>query len=171
MAWGQGELIATPAAVARLAAGVANNGLLMPSRYVETVGGVRQALERGVQLAKNPQYTQLLTSYMIKQSANRTKEFGMVVAGKTGTPERIWKQKLINDGWYVFFAPRATGVGHVVVCIRIEATKGSRDAVTLAGKHVIPFLRQKGYIKSFGVATAEPAQPPIALNQVTTTGR
>ena len=171
MAWGQGELIATPAAVARLAAGVANNGLLMPSRYVLTVGGVRQAPEKGIPLAKDPQYAHLLTSYMIKQSANRTNEFGMAVAGKTGTPERIWKRKQINDGWYVFFAPKATGVGHVVVCIRIEATKGSRDAVTLAGKHVIPFLRQKGYIKSFGVEAPEPTRPPIALNRPATIGR
>ena len=163
MAWGQGELIATPAAVARLAAGVANNGLLMPSRYVLSVGGKRQALANAIPLANDPQYAQLLTGYMLKQSANRTGEFGMAVAGKTGTPERIWKRKRINDGWYVFFAPKATGPGHIVVCIRIEATKGSRDAVTLAGKHVIPLLRKKGYIKSFG-AVSEPPRPPLALN-------
>ena len=74
---------------------------------------------------------------------------GIRVAGKTGTPERIWKGRRINDGWYVFFAPKASGSGHVVVCIRIEGTKGSSDAVRLAGKHVIPQLLQMGYIKGF----------------------
>ncbi len=172
MAWGQGELIATPAAVARLAAGVANNGLLMPSRYVMTVGGVKQALRKGIPLANDPQYAHLLTGYMIKQSANRTNEFGIAVAGKTGTPERIWKRRRINDGWYVFFAPNdATGVGHVVVCVRIEATKGSRDAIKLAGRHVIPFLRQNGYIKRFGAAAPKPVSPPLALNRPKPTGR
>lgn len=34
MAWGQGELIATPAAVARLASAIANRGTLVPNRYV-----------------------------------------------------------------------------------------------------------------------------------------
>jgi len=161
MAWGQGELIATPAAVARLVAGVANNGLMMPNRYVLSVGGKRQALEKGIPLANDPQYAHLLTDYMLKQSANRTGGFGIAVAGKTGTPERIWKRTLINDGWYVFFAPKATSPGHVVVCVRIEATKGSRDAVTLAGKHVIPLLRKKGYIKSFGAVVPEQAHSPL----------
>jgi hypothetical protein len=36
-----------------------------------------------------------------------------------------------------------------VTCIRIEDAKGSSEAVKLAGKHVIPFLLQRGYIKSF----------------------
>ncbi|HEX8332866.1 MAG TPA: FtsW/RodA/SpoVE family cell cycle protein, partial [Segetibacter sp.] len=39
MAWGQGELIATPAAVARVASGIANNGTLMPNRFVMSVSG------------------------------------------------------------------------------------------------------------------------------------
>ena len=171
MAWGQGELIATPAAVARLAAGVANNGLLMPSRYVLTVGGVKQAPKKGITLANDPAYAHLLTGYMIKQSADRTRELGVAVAGKTGTPERIWKRKRINDGWYVFFAPKATGIGHVVVCVRIEATKGSRDAIRLAGKHVTPFLRQNGYIKSFGAAAPESVSIPVALNRLSNTDR
>ncbi len=149
MAWGQGELTATPAAVARLAAGVANKGVLMPSRYTMAIGGRPQTPGKGLPLANDPAYADLLTRYMIEQSANRTGELGMSVAGKTGTPERIWKNRRINDGWYVFFAPKATGAGHMVVCIRIEATKGSRDAVNLAGKHVIPYLRQKGYINGF----------------------
>jgi cell division protein FtsW (lipid II flippase) len=164
MAWGQGELIATPAAVTRLASGVANGGVLMPSRYVLSVGGVRQPPKKGIQVAADPQYAQLLTGYMIKQSANRATELSIAVAGKTGTPERIWKGKRINDGWYVFFAPTPTGSGHTVVCVRIESTKGSRDAVRLAGKHVIPFLQQKGYIKSFGPDVPEPVGPPVATN-------
>jgi hypothetical protein len=36
-----------------------------------------------------------------------------------------------------------------VVCIRIEGTKGSSDAVALAGEHIIPLLLQSNYIKSF----------------------
>jgi hypothetical protein len=84
------------------------------------------------------------------------------VAGKTGTPERILKGRRINDGWYVFFAPKATGTGHIVTCIRIEDAKGSSEAVRLAGNHVIPFLLQRGYIKSF--APSAPEQTAI-VNQ------
>ena len=55
----------------------------------------------------------------------------------------------LNDGWYTFFAPKANGAGHIVVCIRIEDVKGSSVAVRMAGKHVIPVLKELGYVKSF----------------------
>ena len=148
MAWGQGALIATPAAVARLVSGVANNGLLLANRFVLKVNGIPQPVKSGIKLANDPQYAAIITKYMIEQSAPKAEILGISVAGKTGTPERIWKQQSINDGWYVFFAPMANGTGNLVVCIRIEATKGSSDAVHLAGRDIIPLLLKKGYIKS-----------------------
>jgi cell division protein FtsW (lipid II flippase) len=148
MAWGQGELIATPAAVARLAAGIANNGNLVPNRYALKISDSAVPVKSAVKIAKQANYAKTLRTFMIQQSANKEWILKMNVAGKTGTPERVWKGEQINDGWYVFFAPKANGQGNTVVCIRIEATKGSSDAVRLAGKHVIPFLLQKGYMKS-----------------------
>ena len=152
MAWGQGELIATPASVARLAAGVANHGIIVPHRYVLKISDSLLGIKQGFSIAKDPQYASTITSYMLKQSANKVKDLHLTVAGKTGTPERIWKGERINDGWYVFFAPKAEGPGHVVVCVRIEKAKGSSEAVKLAGKHIIPKLLERGYIKGFGKA-------------------
>ncbi|ASU33890.1 FtsW/RodA/SpoVE family cell cycle protein [Mucilaginibacter xinganensis] len=148
MAWGQGELIATPAAIARLVSGVANNGALVANRFVLKVNDTLQPVKGSIKLANDPRYAALLTKYMIEQSAPKTEILGVKVAGKTGTPERIWKGNSINDGWYVFFAPMAKGKGNIVVCIRVESTKGSSDAVRLAGKDVIPLLLKEGYIKS-----------------------
>jgi len=148
MAWGQGELIATPAAVARMASGIANNGNMIANRFVLKVNDHIQPVKAGTKLVNDSKYAQLLKAYMIKQSQYKSGILGLTVAGKTGTPERIWKKNQINDGWYVFFAPTVKGTGNIVVCIRIEATKGSSDAVKLAGKHVIPFLKEGGYIKS-----------------------
>ncbi|GAA4405235.1 hypothetical protein GCM10023187_23460 [Nibrella viscosa] len=149
MSWGQGELIATPAAVARLAAGIANGGMLVPNRFVMKVSNATQPVKPPVQIANDPQYAAILSDYMRKQSAGKVAQLGITVAGKTGTPERIWKTNRINDGWYVFFAPKANGPGHIVTCVRLESTRGSSNAVKLAGKHVVPLLLQKGYIKSF----------------------
>jgi cell division protein FtsI/penicillin-binding protein 2 len=157
MAWGQGELIATPASVARLVAGVANGGILVPHRFVLKISDSAVQTQRGLPIAKEPVYTEYLTDYMLKQSANKVNRLGIKVAGKTGTPERILRGRRINDGWYTFFAPKAKGGGHIVVCIRIEATKGSSDAVALAGKHIIPQLLQRGYIKGFEDASPKPA--------------
>ncbi|WP_374949011.1 FtsW/RodA/SpoVE family cell cycle protein [Mucilaginibacter sp.] len=147
MSWGQGELIATPAAVARLASGIANNGTMLNNRYVLKVSDSAVAVKSGIPIANDPKYAHLMRGYMIEQSAPKASTLGLAVAGKTGTPERIWKKQQINDGWYVFFAPKANGPGNMVVCIRVESTKGSSDAVKLAGQHVIPYLLKKGYIK------------------------
>jgi cell division protein FtsW (lipid II flippase) len=148
MAWGQGELIATPAAIARLVSGVANNGMLVANRFVLKVSDSLTGLKDSIRLANDPRYAALITKYMIEQSIPKFPVLGLHVAGKTGTPERIWKKQDINDGWYVFFAPMVKGTGNIVVCVRIENTKGSSDAVRFAGQHVIPFLLKKGYIKN-----------------------
>jgi cell division protein FtsW (lipid II flippase) len=148
-AWGQGELTATPASLARLAAGIANGGRLVPHRYVLKIADSSLATKAAEPIARDPQLTALLTRFMKEQSAGKAGLLGIRVAGKTGTPERILRGVRINDGWYVFFAPAASGAGHIVCCIRIEATKGSSDAVRLAGRVVIPELRRRGYITGF----------------------
>lgn len=149
MAWGQGELIATPAAIARVASAIANNGQLMHSRFVMKVSDSAMPLEQPVPLLKDPQAAALMTKYMREQSANKKDKLGLAAAGKTGTPERILKGERINDGWYVFFAPKQSGEGYIVTCVRIEKTKGSSVAVRLAGTNVVPLLKKAGYVKSF----------------------
>jgi cell division protein FtsI/penicillin-binding protein 2 len=166
MSWGQGELIATPAAVARLAAGVANNGSIVPHRYVMKVSNKEMPVKQGVPIVKDQKFAHIVTDYMKKQSAGKIYTLGIAVAGKTGTPERVLRGERINDGWYVFFAPKANAPGHIVVCVRIESTKGSSDAVKLAGKHVVPLLLQKGYIKGF--ATPQMITPPTGVGVDTT---
>ena len=156
MAWGQGELIATPAAVARVASGIANNGTMMQSRYVLSVNGKQTNLQKGIPLANDSAYAKLMTKYMLEQSAPKVAKLGIAVAGKTGTPERILKNERINDGWYVFFAPEPNTQKHIVVCVRVESCKGSSFAVTLAGKHVVPILREMGYVESFDKKVEKP---------------
>jgi cell division protein FtsI/penicillin-binding protein 2 len=129
MAWGQGELIATPISIARVSAGIANGGVLVPNRYVMKISDSSIASEKGFLITKDEKYANLMTRFMLEQSASKVNRLGIKVAGKTGTPERIVKQQRINDGWYTFFAPKAKGGGHIVVCIRIEDAKGSSVAV------------------------------------------
>jgi hypothetical protein len=158
MAWGQGELVATPAALARVVSAIANNGTMLQNRFVLKIADSLLPLKEGIAIARDPQYAALLTDYMKKQSAPKAAKLGMVVAGKTGTPERIARNKQINDGWYVFFAPKVQGTGYIVTCVRIEETKGSAVAVQLAGTVVVPLLKGAGYIKSFEAPTTTVTQ-------------
>jgi cell division protein FtsI/penicillin-binding protein 2 len=159
MAWGQGELISSPAAIARIASGIANRGTLVPNRYVMKVSDSALGIKEGITLVKDIESADLMTKYMKAQSAGKYHRLGIYVAGKTGTPERIVRGERINDGWYVFFAPKPNGEGHIVTCIRIENCKGSSVAVRLAGAQIIPVLLRRGYIKGF----ESDRQPPKVL--------
>ncbi|MBC7827427.1 MAG: FtsW/RodA/SpoVE family cell cycle protein [Chitinophagaceae bacterium] len=161
MAWGQGELISSPAAIARIASGIANHGMLIPNRYVLKVSDSAWGVKEGMALVKDIESADLMAKYMKAQSAGKYHRLGIYVAGKTGTPERMVRGERINDGWYVFFAPKANGGGHIVTCIRIENCKGSSVAVRLAGSHIVPILMRRGYIKTFG---SEKQTPKLLTN-------
>lgn len=156
MAWGQGELISSPAAIARIAGSIANHGILIPNRFVLKVSDSAWGIKEGVTIVKDFESADLMTKYMKEQSAGKYHRLGIYVAGKTGTPERIIKGERINDGWYVFFAPKANGPGHIVTCIRIENCKGSSVAVRLAGSQIVPILLRRGYIKGFASGRQTP---------------
>ncbi len=152
LAWGQGQLTATPASMARMAGAIANQGILQPSRYVLDKAGKSQAINAGKSIARRPDYADQLEEFMIEQSnpsEGRSKINVARVAGKTGTPERIVQGVQQNDGWYVFFAPTPDGRSHTVVTVRIELGESSADAVNLANTVVAPILKQRNYLGSF----------------------
>ena len=166
MSWGQGELIGTPASVARLAAGISNNGTMMNNRYVYKVSGQETPVQPGITIVKSPSFANHIKDYMIKQSEGKVHRTGIQVGGKTGTPERIFKGRRIKDGWYVFFAPKVNGTGYIVACVRLEDAKGSSEAVRLAGSTVIPFLVKRGYVKGIdnGTKPANDLTMPVVDN-------
>ena len=150
LAWGQSVLTATPVSVARMAGAIANKGVLQPSRYVLKEAGQSPTIAQGIPIAKDTSYAWLLRQYMIDQSSRPGKQkiHGLIVAGKTGTPERIVKGELQSDGWYVFFAPTPGNTSYTVTCIRIETGQSSANAVVI-GNAVAKVLQRRGYISSF----------------------
>ncbi|MBC3788748.1 FtsW/RodA/SpoVE family cell cycle protein [Spirosoma utsteinense] len=151
LAWGQGQLTATPVSLARMAGAIANKGLMQPSRYVLDQAGKAQPVPAGRSIGR-PAYADQLQAFMIEQSnpgAGRSKISAVRVAGKTGTPERIVQGIQRNDGWYVFFAPTPDGRSKTVVSVRIELGESSADAVNLANTIVAPILQERGYLGSF----------------------
>jgi len=150
LAWGQSVLTATPVSVARMAGAIANKGMLMPSRYVLQEAGQHPAAIQAVQLANDTAYAWLLKQYMIDQSSRPGKQKirNTIVAGKTGTPERIVKGLKQSDGWYVFFAPLPGKDSYTVTCIRIETGQSSANAVLVANT-IATILKKRSYISSF----------------------
>ena len=152
LAWGQGQLTSTPAALGRMAGAIANGGILQPSRYVLRRAGKTLLIADGQRIARQSDYANQLQTFMIEQSnpdGGQSKISGARVAGKTGTPERMVAGRKRNDGWYVFFAPTPDGRSRTVVSIRIELGNSSAEAVALANTVVAPLLTKKGYLRSF----------------------
>ncbi|OQP54300.1 penicillin-binding protein [Niastella yeongjuensis] len=150
LAWGQSSLTSTPASMARMAGAIANNGVMMPTRYLLKEAGVGQPIATGVDIAGDTTYAGTLTRYMIDQSnqPGKQKIKNLVVAGKSGTPERVINGEIESDGWYVFFAPTPDHRSRTVTCIRIERGKGSSNAVLVANS-ITRVLEKRGYITSF----------------------
>jgi cell division protein FtsI/penicillin-binding protein 2 len=150
LAWGQSTLTATPVAMARMAGAIANKGVMMPTRYLLEEAGVRQPRATGVEITEDTTYAGILTRYMIDQSnqPGKQKIKNIVVAGKSGTPERVINGEIESDGWYVFFAPTPDHQSRTVTCIRIERGKGSSNAVLVANA-IAKVLERRGYLVSF----------------------
>ena len=150
LAWGQSVLTATPVSIARMAGAIANRGMLQPSRYVLQEAGQPASAEEGIRIAGDTAYASLLKQYMIDQSSRPGKQKiqHMIVAGKTGTPERMVRGSKQSDGWYVFFAPTPDNRSFTVTCIRIETGQSSANAVLL-GNTVAAILKKRSYIASF----------------------
>jgi cell division protein FtsI/penicillin-binding protein 2 len=150
LAWGQSVLTSTPVSVARMAGAIANKGLLQPSRYILQEAGQSASPIESVRIANDTAYAGLMKQYMIDQSSRpgRLKIRNTIVAGKSGTPERIVKGIKQSDGWYVFFAPTPDNKSYTVACIRIETGQSSANAVIVANA-VAKILQKRAYIVSF----------------------
>ncbi|WP_336518319.1 FtsW/RodA/SpoVE family cell cycle protein [Pollutibacter soli] len=147
LAWGQSVLTSTPASMARMAGAIANEGMLMPSRYTLVEAGQTNVPAKGVMVAADSSYAGIIKKFMYEQSnAGKQKIKSVKVAGKTGTPERIIRGERMSDGWYVFFAPTPEKKSNTVVCIRIEEGLSSANAVLVANT-VADILAKRKYME------------------------
>lgn len=118
--YGQGRMLASPLEMARMAAAVANGGVLYRPRFVMSIsdpGGSRQT--------ETPQSTTTLSRAMSAETAARMRELmrgvvtggtargvfdllGFGVAGKTGTAQTEQGDQEPHS-WFIGFAPYAAG--------------------------------------------------------------
>lgn len=153
IAYGQGQLYATPLNMARVGTIVANNGKYIPTRYTMT-----EATEDTKQLV--PSGTALLRKYMEKEADKHRIQGADLPVGamsKTGTPERSWLhydengrvvEEKPNDGWYMCIVPAPDGTAYYTIVVRLErlGSAGSSTAVRFTSDVILPAMRQCGYL-------------------------
>lgn len=161
VAWGQGDLDATPLAMARVASTVANYGNMPVTRYLLTDTADYVHVSDSVDIA-------LIRKYMIEEARVHTSkkmESGKV-GGKTGTAEREYKglrggSVAMNDVWYVCFIDDANVSSKTIdgnfdvnrksslaVAVRIERLPAGNHSQYPKGfvkERLLPILEELGY--------------------------
>lgn len=152
IAWGQGELMATPLHLAKMSGGIANKDSLQPSRFLYKAWNKPLQQEPAVALAKNAGTAGIVSGFMKEQSAKVAAATGLEVYGKTGSPERdkLIKvkdqtiRKRITDAWYTFYVQSPKLGAPIAFAIRIEEIGNSEHAKQLAIE-ILKQLKASGY--------------------------
>ena len=113
LAWGQGELMATPLHLAKMTGAIANGDSLQPSRFLYKAWNRPLSKEAAISISKYKGASALLSPFMKEQSAAVAAASGLDVHGKTGSPERDKlisqngkiTRKRVTDAWYTFYVP------------------------------------------------------------------
>lgn len=155
-AWGQNDIYATPASMARVISIVANDGKMPVTKYL------MDSRRESIELIKSSSSDILKEhlSFTAKEHDKFDVSLSSRLGGKTGTPERTWKESRkkvyndFNDGWYICFIERAD-IDHdnknkdcLAIAVRIERLNdsGSGRAVGMTKDVVIKTLQELKYI-------------------------
>jgi len=145
--YGQGEVVATPLRMARVAGAIAADGVIRDGTTIRTDPPARAAASKGVRWLTPEQASFLAASMrdVVQQGTGRVLAGHLVrIAGKTGTAE-------VNDApshsWFVGFAPYATRGQRIAFAVIVEnAGYGGRIAASLAGD-VVSAAKATGVIQ------------------------
>lgn len=132
---GQNDVKATPLQMAMVAAGIANDGIIMAPRTVSEVrtadGGVYDTFEPDEwRVATSPTAADLLQTAMINVAENGTARNmavpGLVVGGKTGTAQ-LGTDPPNSHAWVVGFAGQEGQDAELAVAVIVEAQPGASE--------------------------------------------
>lgn len=151
IAWGQSQLEVSPLNMARVAGLVANDGKLMPTKFL-----LNQPKQNGLEVI-DAKSSSLLASAMGEEASKWTgknilpKYLEGSIGGKTGTPMRtIRGNQIMNDGWYICYIKNAKDGRILSIAVRLERLPHgmvSTEAVKFMASTVLPALQECGYFK------------------------
>ena len=145
MAWGQGNMSASPLNMARAYSIIANQGKFKTTRYLLDEESTQEEIIDRV-------YAGILRENLVYTANNHDGLTFPTFAGKTGTAEHdvdrtVFSRKLKNDAWYVFVVHSPRLNTELAVALRIEKTiQRSGEARNWMRDMVVPILRELEYM-------------------------
>src|SRR5262249_20287678 len=115
--YGQGQVVASPFQMARVAATERNAGAAPVGRWITDENNTRTAEP---QIVLPPDTTQMLTRFMrsvVMQGTGRRAAANVAVAGKTGTAELADAD---SHAWFIGFAPFESGRKRIAFSVLVE---------------------------------------------------
>jgi penicillin-binding protein A len=149
LAFGQERLQVTPLQMALVAAGIANDGVVMEPTLVDRIvapdgkviqGPSAEEWKEAVKPRTAAELTSMMTAVVSSGTGTAAQIAGVPVAGKTGTAETGRPGQ--NDVWFIAFAPADRPQVAVAVAVSNQASTGGATAAPIA-KQIIEALLQR----------------------------
>jgi len=145
--YGQGDVVATPLRMARVAAALANDGVLVEPR-IESVAGVPAKRERLLSPAAARTLARYMRDAVVQGTGRSLRSHPRSIAGKTGTAEVAGAA---SHSWFVGFAPYQGSTRRIAFAVIVEnAGYGGRAAASVAGE-IVTAAADAGIFKERGV--------------------
>jgi peptidoglycan glycosyltransferase len=141
-AYGQGQVVATPLQMARVAGSIVNQGRLAPVRIIKTAAAAEDKVifpaEQAAILA------QLMRRVVTEGTGSAASGSAIPIAGKTGTAE---VKDHPSHAWFVGFAPYGATTKKVAFSILIENGRYGGRAAAPASVDIIKAAADAGLLQ------------------------
>jgi cell division protein FtsI/penicillin-binding protein 2/cell division protein FtsW (lipid II flippase) len=138
--YGQGEVLATPFQMARVAATIANHGVMPQGRWVTGTPNARKEAPRRVISTENADFlARTMRTAVTQGTGRRAQRAATAIAGKTGTAEIA---NGVSHSWFVGFAPAGDSAKKVAFSVIIENGGYGGNAATAAAARIVDRARE-----------------------------
>jgi cell division protein FtsI/penicillin-binding protein 2 len=142
--YGQGQVVASPFQMARVAATVANGGAMPQGRWITDETNARTSAAEPVM---TPEAAQTLGRFMrevVTQGTGRRASANVPVAGKTGTAELA---DAASHAWFIGFAPYGGSAHKIALSVLVENGVYGGTAAAPAASEIVNAAIKFGLIQ------------------------
>ena len=142
--YGQGQVVASPFQMARVAATVANGGAMPQGRWITDENNLRTAEPQPV---LDPSAAQTLGKFMrevVTSGTGRRAAASVPIAGKTGTAELA---DAPSHAWFIGYAPYGSAASKIAFSVLVENGVYGGTAAAPAGAQIVDAAAKLGLIQ------------------------
>jgi cell division protein FtsW (lipid II flippase) len=142
--YGQGQVVASPFQLARVAATVANGGAMPEGRWITDETNARTTLPEAVMTAEAAKTLGQFLREVVTQGTGRRAAASVPVAGKTGTAELA---DAPSHAWFIGFAPYGAGARKIALSVLVENGVYGGTAAAPAASQIVDAAVKLGLIQ------------------------